>query len=243
MRRPAGRPVLIVGAGALGGPMAMALAAQQVPVRVVDDDTVEVSNLPRQIQFRDAHLGRRKVDALREVLLERGAAPDAVEIEAERFTTATAQRLTSGAGVIVDASDSPTAKFLTCDTALAMGLPYVIAAAIGERGNVFVGDRSGACYRCLFEAPPDDTASCASAGVLAPVCGMVASYACAYVRDLLAADVAAQAPSHPSRPLAGTLAQVDLTSSPAWRELHLTKRGDCACARRRRPLAVLAPYA
>lgn len=233
-----GRRCLVIGAGALGGPIALGLAAQGVPLRIIDDDTVELSNLPRQIHFRDDDVGLPKVDALR-TRLRRGdgsgetAAPaQAVEVEAVRFDATNARRLLADVALVVDASDSPVAKFLTCDQALARGLPYLVAAAIGTGGNLFIGAPGHACYRCLFEAPPDDADTCASAGVLAPICGIVAELAVQHALQILRT---------PTDVAYGSLVSASLDGAgPPWRRTTFQRRVGCACERRRAPLAVFA---
>lgn len=234
------RRCLVIGAGALGGPIARGLAAQGVALRIVDDDTVELSNLPRQIQFRDDDVGAPKVDALRTRLRrgdgsgERAAPAQEVDVEAEavRFDPTNARRLLADVALVIDASDSPVAKFLTCDQALARGVPYLIAAAIGTGGNLFVGAPGHACYRCLFEAPPDDADTCASAGVLAPICGIVAELAVQHALQILRT---------PTDVAYGSLVSASLDGAgPPWRRTIFQRRVGCPCERRRAPLAVFA---
>ncbi|MBK9070286.1 MAG: ThiF family adenylyltransferase [Myxococcales bacterium] len=225
---------LVIGAGALGGPIALGLASHGVALRIVDDDVVELSNLPRQIQFCDDDVGGPKVVALRERLREAGGeagGPD-IEVEAVRFVATNARRLLADVALIIDASDSPVAKFLACDQAIAHGVPYLIAAAIGTGGNLFIGAPGHACYRCLFEAPPDDADTCASAGVLAPICGIVAQ---------LAVQAAMQLLRSPTTVPFGSLTSASLDGEgPPWRRTTFQQRVGCACQHRRAPLAVYA---
>jgi len=171
---------VVVGAGGLGSPLALTLAlAGAGRVVLVDDDVVDVSNLPRQILYRTADVGRPKVVAARAALVRRGVAAARVEAVRTRFDEASAAALLHDATVVCDGSDDAATKFFVNDVARARGVAAVIAGVVRDRGNVFpVGaDGGGACYRCLFEAPPaDDAPTCADAGVLGPRCGQVAAW-------------------------------------------------------------------
>ncbi len=221
---------VIVGAGGLGSPLALTLAlAGAGRLVLVDDDVVELSNLPRQILFRTADVGRPKVVAARDALLRRGVAPARVEAVRTRFDAASAAALLHDAAVVCDGSDDPATKFLVNDVARARGVPAVIAGVLRDRGNVFpvrVGD--GACYRCLFEAPPegDDAApSCADAGVLGPRCGQVAAWQARVALALASGD-------DPQGVTRRVWVFDDGAAADAPRALELRRRADCpACAR------------
>jgi molybdopterin/thiamine biosynthesis adenylyltransferase len=206
---------IVVGAGGLGGPIAIALAAAHVDVTVVDDDVIELSNLHRQIQFGTSDLGKPKAAVLADRIGGRGVRA--------RFTAETADQLAHGADVLVDGSDDPATKFLVADHARAHARPYIIAAALRYGGNVFAGAPGSACYRCLFEDPPDDAPTCGDSGVLGPLVGWVGG---------VAADRALRLLRDPRRdpPIAGTLWVLDdfRTSSP--REITLSRRASCICA-------------
>ena len=172
---------VVVGAGGLGTPLALALAlAGAGRLVLVDDDVVDVSNLPRQILFGTADVGRPKVVAARAALVRRGVPAARVEAVRARFDAMSAAALLHDASVVCDGTDDPTTKFLVNDAARARGVAAVIAGVVRDRGNVFpVPVGTGACYRCLFEAPPagDDAGpTCADAGVLGPRCGEVAAW-------------------------------------------------------------------
>jgi adenylyltransferase/sulfurtransferase len=172
---------VIVGAGGLGSPLALALAlAGARRVVLVDDDVVDLSNLPRQVLFRTADVGRPKVEAARAALVARGVAPTRVEAVRVRFDAHSAGPLLHDATVVCDGSDDLATKFLVNDVAVARGLPAVIAGVLRDRGQVFpVRPGAGrACYRCLFEDVPgegDAGPTCADAGVLGPRCAQVAA--------------------------------------------------------------------
>lgn len=170
--------VAIVGAGGLGGPIALACAAAGARIRVCDPDRVELSNLQRQIQFATADVGAPKAEILAAAVRARGG--DATGAIA-RFEPATADALCGGADVVVDASDDPATKFAVNDWAVARGVRFAIAAAIQHTGSVLFGAPGTACYRCLFEAPPDEAPSCGDAGVLGSTVGAVGGFTAAGV--------------------------------------------------------------
>lgn len=166
---------LVVGAGGLGGPIALALGAAGIELDIVDADVVEVSNLHRQIQFTDADVGRGKAATLAARVVERGGRARGYQT---RWTAEDADDLGAGADLVVDGCDDPETKFAVCDWAVRTGVPYVIAAALQRGGNAFAGAPGAACYRCLFEAPAP-ALSCSTAGILGPVVGAIGGVAAA----------------------------------------------------------------
>ena len=145
----------IVGLGGLGSPAAFYLAAAGVgTIDLVDGDRVDCSNLQRQILYDSADLGRPKVEAAAERLraLDPGVA---LRLWPGRLTPDNADDILTEADVVIDATDSPAAKFLIADRCHARGRPYVhggIAAFTGQLMTVLPGRT--ACCRCLFDAPP-----------------------------------------------------------------------------------------
>jgi adenylyltransferase/sulfurtransferase len=168
---------VIVGAGGLGSPLALALGlAGAGRLVLVDDDVVDLSNLPRQILYGTGDVGRAKVDAARAALVARGVAAERVEAVRTRFDERSAASLLHDATVVCDGSDDLATKFFVNDVAAARGVPAVIAGVLRDRGQVFPVAPGGACYRCLFEdLPADDGPTCADAGVLGPRCAEVAA--------------------------------------------------------------------
>lgn len=216
----------IVGAGGLGGPIALALGAAGVELTIIDHDAVELSNLHRQIQFTAIELGQAKASRLAGSVVARGGtARGAVA----RWDAGNADELASDADLIIDASDDPATKFAVADWAVANGRCYVIAAALRYGGNVMAGAPGAACYRCLFEDPVE-AASCADAGVLGPVVGAIGGVAAAVALGLARGD----------RQLAGALLVFDdLRRSPDPRIVRFAPRVGCpACAR-----APISPHA
>jgi molybdopterin/thiamine biosynthesis adenylyltransferase len=176
-----GSRVLIVGAGGLGSPVAMYLAGAGVGgIGLVDDDVVDRSNLQRQILHRDASVGEKKVDSARQTLLAYN--PDIhVETYAERLTGKNVERIFEGWDIVVDGTDNFPTRYLVNDACVRLKLPNVHGAIQKFEGQVSVfwpaspNHRQAPCYRCLYpEAPPPELApSCAEAGVLGVLPGIV----------------------------------------------------------------------
>lgn len=209
----------VIGAGGLGGPIALAAAAGGADVTVCDPDVVELSNLHRQIQFGDADIGQPKAAALAARIEAGGGRARGL---VARFAADTAAELAGDCDVLVDGSDDPATKFFAADWARAAGRPYVIAAALRYGGNVFTGAPSAACYRCLFEDPPaDDAPTCADAGVLGPLVGWIGGVAASRALGLAAGD----------RRDAGTIWILDdLRDGRPPRTLVLSRRESCPCS-------------
>lgn len=166
----------LVGMGGVGGPAALYLAAAGVgTLRLIDDDTVGLSNLQRQIAFATPDLGRAKVEAGAEALT---ALNPHVHIEpvAERLTGANAARLIEGCDAVIDGTDDFTARFAVNAACVAAGVPLV-SGALG-RWNGQVGVFTGRpCYRCLTPEAPPDAETCARVGVIGALAGVVGSMA------------------------------------------------------------------
>ena len=172
--------VLLVGAGGLGSPAAFYLAAAGVGhLALVDDDVVDRSNLQRQILHTDDRLGTPKVESARATLKALNPAID-VAARAERLTSANVDELFAGYDVIVDGSDNFATRYLVNDACIKLGIPNVHGSIYRFDGQVSVfwpgySVRRGPCYRCLFpEPPPPELApSCAEAGVLGVLPGVI----------------------------------------------------------------------
>jgi len=168
--------VLIVGLGGLGVPAAIAAVRGGVRILgLVDPDPVELSNLPRQVIYREADLGRLKVDAAAERL---SRSTPGLEVERMPFALEprNAQRILGEFGFIVDATDNPAIKFLINDLCVAAGIPFVYGGVLGMAGQAMsVLPGRTACLRCLFEGPPEESemASCRDAGIIGPVAGAI----------------------------------------------------------------------
>src|SRR6185437_12544500 len=151
--------VLVVGAGGLGSPIALYLAAAGVgTLGLVDDDEVSLSNLQRQILFRTADVGRPKTAAATDAL---AALNPGVKILAHqmRLTADNAARLIGDYDIVADGSDNFDTRFLVNDTCFALKKTLVFAAVTEFEGQLATfkpHDKSAPhpCYRCLFPAPP-----------------------------------------------------------------------------------------
>ena len=184
-RRRAAR-VLVVGAGGLGSPVALVLAAAGVgTLGLVDDDGVELSNLHRQILYDEADVGASKVRAARRALQARahrtgGPAPRVV-LHETRLLPDNAVELVSAYDLVVEGSDNFPTKFLAADACALARVPVVHASAVRWYGTALaVGPGGGPCYRCIFEDVPPvvdgrPAPTCADAGVMGPVVGVVAA--------------------------------------------------------------------
>lgn len=160
--------VLIVGAGGLGSPVALYLAAAGVGhIGVADYDCVDISNLQRQVIHTTADVGRPKVLSVQEKI--RRLNPD-VRVSAYgcAFDGGNAAEIISGYDVVVDATDSLPVKYLINDSCVAAGIPYVHGAISRFTGNVLVVVPGSACFRCVFP-DAEETVPSAESGVLGVV--------------------------------------------------------------------------
>jgi adenylyltransferase/sulfurtransferase len=169
--------VLVVGAGGLGSPLALYLAAAGVgTIGLVDDDEVELSNLQRQILHDMTSLGRRKTDSARTRIAALN--PEVrVEIHSKRLDADNAAALVGAYDLVCDGSDNFDTRFLLAD-ATALGARTLISAAVlrfeGQL-STFAPHRGGPCYRCLHpDKPPAGLVpACSEAGILGAVTGVM----------------------------------------------------------------------
>tara|TARA_R110001592_G_scaffold28990_12_gene105583 strand:- start:1933 stop:2691 length:759 start_codon:yes stop_codon:yes gene_type:complete len=170
--------VLIVGMGGLGCPAALYLAASGVgELHLADDDTVELSNLQRQIAHAQADIGRLKAESVADSIKAINPETKLVMLDmrlcGEALTDAV-QR----ADVVVDASDNFTTRFALNEACALAGRPLISGAAIRGEAQLSVFDfrrDDSPCYRCLYHEADDAALNCAESGVLAPVVGMMGS--------------------------------------------------------------------
>ncbi|MGB6054709.1 MAG: molybdopterin-synthase adenylyltransferase MoeB [Burkholderiaceae bacterium] len=180
---------VIVGAGGLGSPAALYLAAAGVGrLTLVDDDAVDLTNLQRQIMHATARVGVAKTESARQALA--AINPDvAVTAVAERVDGARLAALLDGADVALDCSDNFATRHALNRACVAQRVPLVSGAAIRFDGQISVFDPradDSPCYACLF--PPDqqfEEISCASMGVFAPLVGIIGSMQAAEALKLL----------------------------------------------------------
>lgn len=173
------RAALVIGAGGLGGPAALGLAAAGFArVTLVDDDRVEAGNLARQLFFGDRDLGGQKAVLVGRALRARFA-DLSYEAVTERFGPENAADLVRGHDVVLDGSDNFPTRFLANDVCVRERRPLVHGAALRWLGQVLaiVPGRT-ACLRCVFEGEPPAGAAptCAEAGVASPLVGLVGGW-------------------------------------------------------------------
>jgi len=218
-----GERILIVGAGGLGVPAAVALARAGIRnFAVMDPDPVELSNLPRQFIYGEASIGKSKVIAAVE-FFDRCYGDAAVEPLIMRLDEGNAAGIIGSYGFVIDATDSPATKFLINDTCVALGHPFAYGGVIGLTGQAMtILPGRTACLRCLFEQPPDEAeaASCREAGVVGPVAGLIG--------EMQAAEAIAWA-SGRMPALAGMMLTLDSSGTGRIRPIAIAARTGCGC--------------
>ena len=170
--------ILIVGAGGLGSPAALYLAAAGVgTIGVIDDDLVDASNMQRQVLHNTDRIGMPKVESARETLTALN--PDVkVTTHPERLTSTNALSVLGGYDVVIDGGDNFPTRYLLSDAALHLEVPVVHGSIFRFEGQASVlSPYQGPCYRCLYPQPPPPelAPSCAEAGVLGVLPGVVGS--------------------------------------------------------------------
>jgi len=170
--------VAIIGAGGLGSPAAMYLAGAGVGhLTIADHDTVDLSNLQRQILHDSGDIGRPKVESARERLTALN--PDVTVTPLNtRVDSAQLQQLAEQVDIIVDASDNFDTRFAVNAVSVATGTPLVSGAAVRLEGqlSVFVPQRPDSpCYRCLYREGEEPDQTCTDNGVLSPIVGIIGS--------------------------------------------------------------------
>ncbi|MEX2281736.1 MAG: molybdopterin-synthase adenylyltransferase MoeB [Gemmatimonadota bacterium] len=212
--------VLIVGAGGLGSPVGLYLAAAGVGhIGIIDYDTVDASNLQRQVLFRTDHVGQNKaVVAAQE--LERLNPEIEVVPMVDALRRENALEIMGRYDIIVDGTDNFPTRYLVNDASVLLGKPYVYGSILRFDGQASVFDATrGPCYRCLFREPPPPglVPNCAEAGVMGALPGIIGSIQALETIKLIL-----------GRPdtLIGRLVLFDALRF-RWRELQLRKNTDC----------------
>src|SRR5438552_502075 len=220
-RRLKAARVLCIGAGGLGSPVALYLAAAGVgAIGIVDFDDVELSNLQRQILHGTKDIGRSKLESARDRL--RDVNPEIeVELHNCRFSSENAAGLISGCDVVVDGSDNFPTRYLSNDVCVFERKPNVYGSVFRFEGQttVFAPHLGGPCYRCLFPEPPppDSVPNCAQAGVLGVLPGIIGMLQAIETIKLIVGI---------GEPLVGRLLHFDALSV-RFRELNLRRDPQC----------------
>jgi adenylyltransferase/sulfurtransferase len=215
--------VLIVGMGGLGCPAAMYLSAAGVGHLVIaDDDTVEITNLQRQIAHEQSNLGESKVSSAETTL--KGLNPDVRITQINnRLEGDLLEKVVVSADVVVDASDNFNTRFAVNQSCLKNKKPLVSGAAIRMEGQVAVFDSENPespCYQCLYSECDDDDASCSQNGVMAPLVGIIGSVQAMETIKLITGI---------GNSLVGRLLLLD-AATMQWREMKLPRDPSCpAC--------------
>jgi molybdopterin/thiamine biosynthesis adenylyltransferase len=212
---------LVVGVGGLGSPVALYLATAGIGhLTLVDHDTVDLTNLQRQIAHTEARVGQPKVESARQALL---AINPQLQVTAlsERADAARLNALVSDADVVLDCSDNFTTRQAINAACVRHGVPLVSGAAIRFDGQLAVynpKDSSSPCYACVF--PPDadfEETRCATMGVFAPLVGIIGSMQAAEALKLL---------SGAGEPAVGRLLMLD-GRTMGWNDIRLPRNPEC----------------
>ncbi|HWX66546.1 MAG TPA: molybdopterin-synthase adenylyltransferase MoeB [Rhodanobacter sp.] len=220
--RLAAAKVVLLGAGGLGAPAALYLAAAGVgQLTLVDDDKVERSNLHRQIIHADARVGMAKTESAR-IALQALNPRIRIETRCERLQADNVEQLLAGHDLLIDGADNFPARYLLAAASLRLKLPMVYGAVERFSGQLSVFDpRRGdsPCYRCLFPEPPAaaDAPNCSEAGVLGVLPGVV---------GLLQATEALKLLLELGEPLVGRLLSFDALGMH-FHEARLRRDPDC----------------
>ncbi len=234
-RRLKAGKVLMIGAGGLGSPLGLYLAAAGVGrIGIVDFDVVDLTNLQRQVLHTTSSVGKSKLSSAKERLLALN--PEIrVDLYETRLTSENALDLFEGYDVIVDGTDNFPTRYLVNDACVFLGKPNVYGSIFRFEGQVSVfGMREGPCYRCLYPEPPPPglVPSCAEGGVLGILPGTVGTLQATETIKLLLGI---------GKPLVGRLLLFDALGM-SFRELRLQKDPDCPVCGPHRTIHRLIDY-
>jgi len=213
--------VLCIGAGGLGSPASLYLAAAGVgTLGVVDFDVVDPSNLQRQILHGSSDIGRKKIESARDRLLE--ANPHlSVELHDARFDSSTAMAIVESYDLVIDGTDNFPTRYLSNDVCVFLKKPLVYGAITRFEGQctVFAPHLGGPCYRCLYPEPPlpGMVPNCSEAGVFGVLPGLIGVLQAIEAIKLLVGT---------GDPLLGRLIHFDALKAK-FREFQLQRDPDC----------------
>lgn len=227
--------VLIVGAGGLGSPAALYLAAAGVgQIGIVDDDVVDASNLQRQVIHGSADLDHPKVESAKTRMTDLNPFIQ-VDTYFDFFNEKNAERIAENYDLILDCADNFATRYLVNDLCTLTGKADVYGAVYRFEGQVSVFDaKIGPCYRCLFPEPPPAGAApaCGEAGVFGLTPGLIGTLQAIEAVKLLLGI---------GEPLVGKLLMAD-TLGMSFRTINLRKRPDCPLCGEKRQITHLIDY-
>ena len=213
--------VLVVGAGGLGCPALQYMTGAGIgALGIIDDDSVDISNLQRQVLFTTEDQGKKKAAVARERLLQLN--PDiTIHAHVEKLSKENVLGFFSNYDLIIDSTDNFATKFLINDAAVKTGKPVVYGAIESFEGQVSVFDATrGPCYRCLHpQQPQSQVLNCAETGVIGALAGIVGSVQAMEVIKLIVDNKS-------FNPLIGTLWMIDARTMET-RTLNIPKQKDC----------------
>lgn len=214
---------LVIGAGGLGSPVALYLGTAGVGrITLVDDDTVDLTNLQRQIAHRQDRIGQAKVESAAQSIREINPGAEVRAVQ-QRADAALLDELVASADLVLDCSDNFATRHAVNKACVKHRKPLVAAAATGFDGQISVYDRRQSdcpCYACLF--PPDsrfEEQRCATMGVFAPLVGIIGSLQAAEGLKLLAGMADG---------LRGRLLMLDARTME-WNEIAVRRDESCPC--------------
>lgn len=212
--------ILVIGLGGLGSPVALYLAAAGAGRLILNDyDTVDLSNLQRQIVHADASIGQPKVDSAAAAVTRLNPLVRVETID-RRLSREALEELLPRVDLVLDATDNFTARYRVNAACWRTGTPLVSGAAIRWEGQVTSFDPripDSPCYRCLYRQADNAALNCAENGVIAPLVGVVGT---------LQAMEAVKLITGVGEPLVGRVLYYDAKRAE-WREFKLSKRRGC----------------
>ena len=212
--------VLVIGAGGLGSPVALYLAAAGIgTLGIVDNDVVDLSNLQRQIIHTEKDLDRKKTDSAADKLT---ALNSDIEVKTHqmRVDSSNIMDLINEYDVIVDGTDNFPTRFLVNDACVFAGKPLVHGAILRFDGQAFtIVPKVGPCYRCIFEQPPPPgtVPNCSQAGILGAIAGIIGTIQATEVLRIILEQ---------GKTLMGRLLVVDALDM-SFREVKIRRNADC----------------
>lgn len=218
--------VLIIGMGGLGCPIALYLAASGVGhITISDDDTVELTNLQRQIAHHQEDIGKPKVQSAQQKMASINPHITITTLNARLDERAFREQL-KGVDLVVDATDNFASRLIINRVCVDKGVPVVFGAAVRLEGQLFVYDprqSNAPCYECLFQNVSDSALNCAESGVAAPVVGIIGTMEAMEALRIIC-DIGESS--------AGYLQNFDARTM-IWNRFKVNKRPDCAgCSKR-----------